>query len=135
LYGILDFDRLKRFQVPLVFLVGFPKNTATRLRDFIPRNVELLTITDDLRSQNVDGLERDCPLWDEYAIVDFLRSWLDDAAEFTPHLRQITLMFSDIYPDSYPDKDEWSMEMQDRLRKVGDRAGIQVKLIDLDHDT
>ncbi|KAL2803404.1 hypothetical protein BJX63DRAFT_437001 [Aspergillus granulosus] len=129
LSGIADFDMVKRFQVPLVFLVGFSRNPATRLRDVVPRNVELLIITDDLKVQNVDDVEPDCPQWewDDCAIINSLSSWPEDAAEFTPHLRQVRLLFSDIWHD----ENEWPSEMRDRLREVGARVGVQVELIDL----
>ncbi|KAL4886173.1 hypothetical protein BJY04DRAFT_213707 [Aspergillus karnatakaensis] len=131
--GIVEFDRIKRLQAPLALLVWFPKNTATRLRGLIPRNLELLVLTDELRYQNIDGHDHDCPQWewDDYAILDLVRTWLEDDAGVPPHLRQIALMFREIEHD----EGEWSLGMQDRLRELGDRAGIQAKLTDMDPES
>jgi hypothetical protein len=49
LNAIVNFDMLKRFKALLPFLMGFSPDTAKRLEDVIPRNIEFLTIMDNLR--------------------------------------------------------------------------------------
>jgi hypothetical protein len=51
---LVNFDQLKTLQISLAFLVGFAEDKTKRLQDVIPRNVEFLTITDDLALQNWD---------------------------------------------------------------------------------
>jgi hypothetical protein len=51
---LVNFGQLKTLQIFLAFLVGFAEDKTKRLQDVIPRNVEFLTITDDLALQNWD---------------------------------------------------------------------------------
>lgn len=52
--ALVNFGQLKTLQISLAFLVGFAEDKTKRLQDVIPRNVEFLTITDDLALQNWD---------------------------------------------------------------------------------
>ncbi|PYH90937.1 hypothetical protein BO71DRAFT_443541 [Aspergillus ellipticus CBS 707.79] len=81
LQPLVDFDMIKRFQVPLPFLVGFAQDTTKRLQNAIPRNVEVVAITDDLALQNMDHTNyQNWPVYEfmDHAIIDLVRSWLDD---------------------------------------------------------
>lgn len=91
LRALVNFDRLKTLQIPLAFLVGFAQDETKRLQDFTRRNVEFLTITDDLALQNSDYLEEEWPLWEwrDYASLGLLRSWLKEWTRCTPHLTRI----------------------------------------------
>ena len=54
--AIVNFNMLKRFEVPVPFLLGFSQAAAGPLEHVIPRNVEFLTITDDLRLHDLRGI-------------------------------------------------------------------------------
>ncbi|RJE26611.1 hypothetical protein PHISCL_01025 [Aspergillus sclerotialis] len=116
---------IRRLQIPLAFLVGFAQDTTKRLQDVIPRNIEFLTITDDLAMQNMDYLE-DWPLfeWKDDAILELLQSWLKEWTICTPNLRRITLSLCWI------DMDEWSPKKRAQLRDLGAESGILLELID-----
>lgn len=133
LHAIVNCDMLQRLQVPWPFLVGFAQNTTKRLQDVIPRNIEYLSITDDLRLQNDDSVVREWPPWEweDSVIVSLLQSWLDDWENCTPYLRGISLVFSFIFDEL----DEWCPSMRHRLRALGAQAGVQVELIDLTDNT
>lgn len=128
LQGMVGFDKLKRLQVPWPFLVGFAQDMTKRLQDVIPRNIEFLTITDDLRPQNEDGVVKALPRWEwtDDAMLVLLQSWLKDWKACTPHLRDITLLLS------WNDDNEWSPRMRDQLRELGAHAGVPLELIELD---
>lgn len=128
LQGMVGFDKLKRLQVPWPFLVGFAQDMTKRLQDVIPRNIEFLTITDDLRPQNEDGVVKALPRWEwtDDAMLGLLQSWLKDWKACTPHLRDITLLLS------WNDDNEWSPRMRDQLRELGAHAGVPLELIELD---
>jgi hypothetical protein len=128
LQGMVDFDKLKRLQVPWPFLVGFAQDMTKRLQDVIPRNIEFLTITDDLRLQNEDGMVKALPRWEwtDDAMLGLLQSWLKDWKACTPHLRGITLLLS------WNDDNEWSPRLRDQLRELGAHAGVPLELIELD---
>jgi hypothetical protein len=128
LQRMVGFDKLKRLQVPWPFLVGFAQDMMKRLQDVIPRNIEYLTITDDLRLQNEDGMVDELPRWEwtDDAMLGLLQSWLKDWKSCTPHLRGITLLLS------WNDDNEWSPSMRDQLRELGAHAGVPLELIELD---
>lgn len=71
LHAMVNCDMLRRLQVPWPFLVGFAQNTTKRLQDMMPRNIEYLSITDDLRLQNDDNMVPEWPpwKWEDSAIV------------------------------------------------------------------
>ncbi|PWY77966.1 hypothetical protein BO83DRAFT_397361 [Aspergillus eucalypticola CBS 122712] len=54
LHALNNFDELKRLRIPLAFLVGFVEDTTKRMQDVVPRNIECLTITDELGLQNYE---------------------------------------------------------------------------------
>jgi hypothetical protein len=129
LHAMVNYDMLRRLQVPWPFLVGFAQNTTKRLQDVIPRNIEYLSITNDLRLQNDDNMVPEWPPWEweGSATVGLFQSWLDDWKKCTPHLRRISLVLRWILDDF----DEWCPGMRRRLRALGAQAGVQVELIDL----
>jgi hypothetical protein len=128
LQRMVGFDKLKRLQVPWPFLVGFAQDMTKRLQDVIPRNIEFLTITDDLNLQNEGGMVKALPRWEwtDDAMLGLLQSWLKDWKACTPHLRGITLLLS------WNDDNEWSPRMRDQLRELGAHAGVPLELIELD---
>ncbi|PWY96630.1 hypothetical protein BO94DRAFT_541430 [Aspergillus sclerotioniger CBS 115572] len=128
--NMANFNKLKNLQIPLPFLVGFAHDTTKRLQDVVPRNIEYLLITDNLRQQNMDVADRTgWPLWewDDFAITDLIRSWLEDWRAYTPHLRGITVRLE----CSDWDIGEWPPEMIQQFRDLGAQAGVEVEIIDL----
>lgn len=91
---MVNWAMLTKLQIPWVFVVGFDPDEHKRLQDVIPKNIELLSITDDPKLQQDDRTEPQWPLWgwDEYDILDMLQAWLENWQACTPHLRRITLM-------------------------------------------
>ena len=127
---MVNLDMLKRLQVPLAFLVGFAHDTTKRLQDMIPRNIEFLSITYDLRDQNDSYLKPDWPIWDwrDYAVLGLLQSWLEDWKVCTPHLRGISLVLE--WVDDFGD--EWNPSMRQQLRELGTQTGVQLEIIAID---
>ncbi|PYI01921.1 hypothetical protein BO78DRAFT_378087 [Aspergillus sclerotiicarbonarius CBS 121057] len=131
LKSLVNFNKLKRLQIPLPFLVGFAQDTTKRLQDVIPRNIEFLVITDNLKQQNQDVADRTgWPLWEweDHVIIDLIRLWLEDWRACTPHLRGITLRLE--WTDW--ELDEWLPETTvQQLRDLGAQAGVEIEIIDL----
>jgi hypothetical protein len=46
--AIADFDMLRKFTAPFALLLGFQADVTKQIQDFLPRNLEFLTITDNL---------------------------------------------------------------------------------------
>lgn len=134
LHTMADWDMLERLQVPWSFLVGFVQDTTKRLQDVIPRNIEFLSITDDLAFWDIAGGE-EWPLWGwtDFAILELLQVWLKDWKACTPHLRGITLLFS--WVDFDYNGWTWSPENREQLGELGAQAGIQLEMIELDPES
>ncbi|RYP45987.1 hypothetical protein DL768_007737 [Monosporascus sp. mg162] len=113
---ITGFDKLRRLEVPLPFLVGYTPGITKRLEDGMPRNIEFLTITDDLYEQE----EYEWPTVD-LDLLEAIRSWLGNWRSSTPHLRGIRLLLRKM--DA-----EWGPPMRYQLRELCAQAGIQVEI-------
>ncbi|KAJ5381235.1 uncharacterized protein N7496_003663 [Penicillium cataractarum] len=131
LRAMVDWEMLKRLQVPWAFLVGFAQDKVKRLQDFIPRNIELLTITDDLRLQNDDEMVPEWPRWEweDHVIVELIRAWLHNWKAYTPHLHCLTLILSLIMEDF----GEWPPSIRQHFMELGAQAGVQVEIIEQDY--
>ncbi|KAF1973544.1 hypothetical protein BU23DRAFT_533162 [Bimuria novae-zelandiae CBS 107.79] len=87
LHGLEGFANIKRFQAPLgVLLPDWDWNAGAdptrRLEDSLPRNVEVVTVTDAFMS--------DYYAYDEYEELDFVRAWLlGTASTRTPQLNEV----------------------------------------------
>ncbi len=102
------------------FLMGFSPVAASRLEHIIPKNIEFLTITDDLMEQEENKM-------DDFTLLGAIRSWLEDWRASTPNLRGISLLLK--YAD-----DEWGPAMRNELRELCARAGIRVETTKLMND-
>lgn len=131
LTALVKFDRIKTLHIPLAFLVGFAQDRTKRLQDVIPRNVEFLTITDDLALQNIDNIEEQWPAWEwkDYAILGLLESWLREWTRWTPHLIHITLLLSWIDTDT----NQWSPGAREQLWGLSAQAGIPLEFVNTKH--
>ncbi|KAL4987883.1 hypothetical protein BDW68DRAFT_187612 [Aspergillus falconensis] len=131
LRALVNFGRIKTLQIPLAFLVGFAQDRTKRLQDVIPRNVEFLTITDDLALQNSDYLEEEWPLWEwkDYAILGQLESWLREWTRWTLRLSRITLLLSWIDTDT----NQWPPRAREQLHGLSVQAGIRLDFVNTKH--
>ncbi|KAL1597284.1 hypothetical protein SLS60_008868 [Paraconiothyrium brasiliense] len=87
LHGLEGFTNIKRFQAPLGVLLPdwewyAGADPTRRLEDSLPRNVEVVTVTDVFIS--------DYYAYDEYEELDFVRAWLlETASTRTPRLKEV----------------------------------------------
>jgi hypothetical protein len=118
--AIADFDKLRKFTAPLALLVGFPADKTKQIQNFLPRNLEFLTITDDLYLQ--DQYE-----WEDREVLSVLESWLENFQASTPHLHGIAL-FLRLAEDS------WNRPIRNELQELCARVGIQLEITKLNED-
>ncbi|PYI33764.1 hypothetical protein BP00DRAFT_485163 [Aspergillus indologenus CBS 114.80] len=132
LRALVEFDKLKRLQIPLAFLVGFAQDTTKRLQDVLPRNIEYLSITDELGLQNDDGMVETWPIyeWQDFALLILLRTWLEDWRTYTPHLRGISLVYEEIDTNV----GEWPPDLRHQLTELGTQAGVRLELVEWKRD-
>ncbi|KAI2851368.1 hypothetical protein CBS11350_1272 [Aspergillus niger] len=133
LRAMVEFDELKRLRIPLAFLVGFVEDTTKRLQDVVPRNIEFLTITDELGLQNDGGdYNSDWPIyeWTDTAVLTLLRTWLRGWKSCTPQLRGISVLFD--YIDT--NIGEWPPELRHQFMELGAQAEVHLELIEWKRD-
>lgn len=112
--GLAHLDQLRRLCVPWVFLMGFSPSAAKQLGDALPRNLELLTLTGDLREQ----LEWE---WDADSIIWATKSGLESRTwPFLTNLHRIIL------PIPVYDSD-MTEERRAKLRQISDHAGVDLE--------
>ncbi|RAH68448.1 uncharacterized protein BO66DRAFT_377357 [Aspergillus aculeatinus CBS 121060] len=128
---MVEFDKLKRLQIPLAFLVGFAQDTTKRLQDVLPRNIEYVSLTDELELQNNDGFET-WPMyeWQDFALLILLRTWLEDWRTYTPHLRSVSL----VYEEMDDNQGEWPPELRHQLTELATQAGVRLELVEWKRD-
>lgn len=80
--GLLEFKRLKKLTVPLIFLVGgWSVDLTKRIEDCLPRNLEFLAITHHLCTND------ECEWWeDDNDMFTVLERWLESYQASTPYL-------------------------------------------------
>ncbi len=115
------FDQLTKLFIPLAFFTGFslPLRSQERLGACLPRNLEDLTLTDDLF---VDmGIDEE---WDEVGLLGEVVAWLADLQSTTPRLRKlcVVLMAED---DEVP-RDV--LGVRNEIRKLAREAGVEVAI-------
>ena len=127
LSAMVNMENLRTLQVPWAFLVGFAQDTTKRLQNVLPRYLEHLTITYDLCLQNDEQMEPEWPEfeWEDHAILDLLKSWLQDREAFTPNLRGISLGLARDETDDY----EWDPIMRHQLTALGVQTGVSFEVI------
>lgn len=109
---------LERIKIPLPFVLGFSLSTSNtvQLGEALPKSLEWLTITDDLRFQ--EEWEWDL---DTSHLVGVVRSWLQDWRRFTPRLRGFCLSGED-------KRQDWQNEMLDGLEDLAFEFGVQIQI-------
>ncbi|GFF92050.1 hypothetical protein IFM61392_08016 [Aspergillus lentulus] len=113
--------RLKNLEVPIPFLLGFSPSdpNVVGLVEALPKNIEWLTLTDELCLQR----EWEWEFKNEY-LLRAVRSWLQDWKRFTPRLQGFRLL-SRIFKVR-----DWDTELIEGLRDIGAQTGIQVQIIE-----
>jgi hypothetical protein len=114
---------LENLEVPIPFLLGF-SSTAPNvvcLGEALPKNIQWLTITDDLCFQQQ---------WEwNYEAEDLLRtirSWLQDWKKSTPRLRGFRLLTRVLKVQEW----EFDPVMIQELRDMAAQTGIQIRIIE-----
>ncbi|KAL2850237.1 hypothetical protein BJY01DRAFT_245548 [Aspergillus pseudoustus] len=133
LAGLAGMHKIQRLCVPWAFLAGFvPDTTSKRLpQDVLPRNVEFLTVTDDLALQGCDYMDPWPPWeWSSDAMLEVLRAWLDDWKACTPRLRGITMRISYLADDT----ELWCAGAGVELRELGTQCGVPIEVIEVSED-
>lgn len=117
-FNLSALPMLERIKIPLPFVLGFSPSTSNtvHLGEALPKNLEWLTITDDLRFQK----EWEWDL-DTTHLVGVVRSWLQDWRRFTPRLRGFCLSGED-------KKQDWQNEMLDGLEDLALEYGVQIQI-------
>lgn len=114
LKGITKLKKLKRVTIPIVFLLGFSPLLGRRIEDYLPRNIEDLTMTDDL-----------CLFWqydwEPCDVVDVLAPWLGKCRTVTPHIRYLTLLLKTEYY-------EWDRQTRAELEKLCVNADVDFEI-------
>ncbi len=115
--ALAGFDRLTHLFIPLVFFTGFSLPARERLGECLPRNLEELTLTDDLYI-DVDINE----IWDEAGHTGTIAAWLEDVGSWTPRLRKLCLVLQACDSEiSFED-----LDVRTEIRRLAGRAGIDV---------
>jgi hypothetical protein len=93
----------------------------------MPRNVEVVTLTDDLALQNCGRHDRAWPAWEweDWARVQVVEEWFREWRVCTPCLRRVVLRLE--YVDY--DMGQWGEEARERLREVGRGFGVFVDIV------
>jgi hypothetical protein len=107
---------LERIKIPLPFVLGFSPSTSNtvHLGEALPKSLEWLNITDDIRFQEEWEWDRDTS-----HLVGVIRSWLQNWRVFTPRLRGFCLSGEDKIQD-------WQDEMLDGLEELALEFGVQI---------
>jgi hypothetical protein len=120
LHGLEGFTNIKRFQAPLgVLLPDWDCNAGPdptrRLEDSLPRDVEVVTVTDAFMS--------DYYAYDEYEELDFVRAWLlETASTRTPQLKEVCY---------YLDRNasEFEKERYEPIKQVFEGTNVRYRII------
>ncbi|KAH6856552.1 hypothetical protein B0I37DRAFT_78412 [Chaetomium sp. MPI-CAGE-AT-0009] len=114
---LADFEQLKTLTIPLVFFTGFPLPVQHTLGDCLPRNLEELTLTDELYA-DIDTEEP----WDKTGHTVAISTWLADVRASTPRLRRLSLVLRG--EDDEVCSEE--LEVRNEIRELARGAGIEL---------
>lgn len=120
LKAIAGFYKLRRFTVPLVFLLGFSPDSTMRIEDFLPPSLEFLTITDNLCFHNQYE-------WTDRETLSVLEIWLEGFQASTPYLCEVAFFLRQT--DS-----NWNQPIRDEFYELCVRVGIRGKVTKLLQD-
>ena len=115
LKALVDFEHLKKLEIPLQFLiVSFEPAEWVRLKDVVPMHIQSLVITDDLDDQE----QNEC---DDDALYELIKSWAQDRNTPKHNLRTIELLLkkTDVY---------WGAEMRNMLKELCNECHCEAKV-------
>ncbi|KAH9210776.1 hypothetical protein DL95DRAFT_393137 [Leptodontidium sp. 2 PMI_412] len=114
---IVDLDCLKILQIPLPFMSGnFDARGAIAEEDMIPRNLECLTITDDVLLEWPWK-----PEWEDTAVSSALERWLRNLKRVKTELVLHTLVLKEVVKD-------WSPVMKEELSQICHYYGLDFRV-------
>jgi hypothetical protein len=115
--ALAGFDRLTKLSMPLVFFTGFSLPAREQLGECLPRNLEELTLTDDMY------IEFDInEMWDEAGHTSTIVAWLEHVESSTPRLQKLCLVLQSCDEEiSFED-----LDVRMEIRRLARRAGIDV---------
>ena len=114
LKGLHNLEMLKTFKVPLPFVVGYTGNPMHSLQEIMPKNVEFLTLTDDLCMRDDDEFE-DCIHF--HALKQLLMDPLPS------HIRSIHLLLKTTGIER-----SWTATTQHEIVQLCDNAGVHFEV-------
>jgi hypothetical protein len=117
--GLSRFNQLKKLMIPLVFITGFSIPIQDSLEACLPRNLESLTLTDDL-FYDIDINEQ----WDELGHTSALVPWLANVGTSTPRLRKLCLVLEN--DENCIDYE--AIDVRNEIRELASRAGIELEI-------
>lgn len=114
LRGLADFDELRELQLPLIFLTAswYHKPGMDKIADVVPRNVSVLTITNDLSQVPVPLI------WYGGSVADLVEEFLGNWRNTHPKLRKLVIWLVD----------EDMQTMEDRVPLACSQAGVECEL-------
>ena len=89
-----SFAQLEKLEIPIVFLLGFEPSEKIKLGDVLPKNVRLVTLTNDTWWKWQTG-------WDEpgeIQLLDIFEEWFDTCKEYTPQLEKGRVLIGYLEP-------------------------------------
>lgn len=121
LEAIVNFNKLKRFEVPQVMMNGrFTPPMVKPFAQILPKNIESIIITEKLKGWAEPELG-------DTDLVEPLRAWLSSWKMPTPNLQSISVL---VWASDY----EWGPEIRKELKEICDGAGISLDITTLTFD-
>ncbi|KAL2133721.1 hypothetical protein VTI74DRAFT_1847 [Chaetomium olivicolor] len=117
--ALAGFDQLKKLFIPLVFFTGFSVSVREELASCLPRNLEELTLTDDL-FRDTDLQEQ----WYETRHNSAISTWLVQVEISTPRLRKLCLV---LQPEDHEISFD-AIDVRNEIRELTIHAGIELEI-------
>lgn len=116
--------RLEKIEVPLPFLAGFTSADLAEagMADALPRNIQWVTITDDLcREKEYE--------WMGVEVLEYLAQWFHERAKYTPNIRGFALLLR------IKNYGAWEAEARGALMDLGLRGNVEISIIKFAYNT
>jgi len=115
---LATFECLTELQIPLVFLVGFFRNSQRQLGQYIPKSVELLILN--------NSLCYDQCTWTTASVCRLIQTWLKKGRVPTSKLRQITLVDTIYATAEVPIDQVRNLKLLTKMCKIGMSVGLSM---------
>lgn len=119
LRALAGFDGLKHVTISLAFITGFSLPATESIEKCLPRNLESLTLTDDLY-YDVDMDDQ----WDEVGYTRALLPWLANVEATTPRFQKLCLL------SGYTENEIETKDVRTEIRQLASQAGIDFEIRD-----